>query len=51
MIFIMVNYDIWGVPKMVDIPKWMVYNGKFYSNADDLGGTPILGNLDFMGFH
>ena len=21
-------YYKWGFPKMVDIPKWMVYNGK-----------------------
>ena len=25
--------------------RWMVYNGKSYLQMDDLGYTPILGNL------
>ena len=34
---------------MVDTPKWMVYEGAFMREhsikMNDLGGTPILGNL------
>jgi len=30
-------------------PKWMVYTGKSPFQIDDLGGTPISGNLHLVG--
>ena len=35
---------IWVFPKIRGTPKWMVYNGKPYSNGW-FGGTPIFGNI------
>ena len=31
-------------------PKWMIYNGEPYFLMDDLGGTPIFGNIQ-VGFN